>query len=797
MEILSTNNDLCRRCYACVRACPVNAVSFQNGVVTISDADCILCGNCVRVCSQGAKIVYNDIPTVKKWLATGEQVVAIVAPSFAATFNCSSHQLISGLRALGFAYIFEVAYGAEICAYQYQKLLATTNQKTIISTPCPAVVLMVEKHFPHLINSLAPIKSPMMITGDAVKNKYPHCNTVFIGPCIAKKAESITSSAGNSIDAVINFKQLKEWFKEVAINLQSLPEDKIGWDSPGANVGRLFPLAGGLLKTLNLYQDVSSLTVVEANGPVKCKSILRSITCGSLSPVIVDLLACDGCTSGAEIGSTELCFNKKKKIIDYVENESKKGENRSPYEFNQLEPQLDSRRYFSNKQPRIKKLFSDEEIWNTLRQTGKQTEKDLLNCGACGYETCRDKAIAVLKGKAELQMCLPFLLKQFQDFSKNMTTMFLLSRSLELKAATDYLTGLYNHRTFQEKLDAQIQSARENEDEFALYLIDIDNFKQVNDLYGHQAGDQILIDIANIIREVLNEGFVARYGGEEFTAILPTIGCKHEALTYGTRLVKAISNKKFKIHNDDSAIKVTASVGISCFPNNAASKGDLIKQADYSMYMAKKTKNNVVIYSTVLDDIESNKLLASDDVISTIKTLNIVINAKDQYTHKHSERVVQYAETLGEKLGLSEQEINYLRYGAFLHDIGKIKIDMSILLKPEGLSDSEYEVIKRHPLIGADIAQKIPKLHKSIPVILYHHERYDGKGYPFGLEGNNIPIFGRIAAIADSFDAMTTDRPYKKALTYRAAMNELINNAGTQFDPELVELFTKSIQLAR
>jgi diguanylate cyclase (GGDEF)-like protein/putative nucleotidyltransferase with HDIG domain len=734
---------------------------------------------------------------VKEWLANSQRLVAIVAPSFAATFKCSPRQLISGLRTLGFTYVFEVAYGAEICAYQYQKLLTTTNQKTIISTACPAVVLMVEKHFPHLINALAPIKSPMMITGDAVKNKHPHCKTVFIGPCIAKKAESISSTAGSSIDAVINFKQLKEWFKEIEINLQQLPDDKTGWDSPGANIGRLFPLAGGLLKTLGLHQDVGSLDIVEANGPVKCKSILRSISCGSLAPTIVDLLACDGCTSGAEIGSDELCFNKKKKIIDYCNTEHKEGGCQYPHEFAKLEPNLDCSRYFINKQPRIKKIFSEEEIWNVLRKTGKKTTTDLLNCGACGYETCRDKAIAVLRGKAELQMCLPFLLKQFQDFSKSMTSMFLLSRSLELKAATDYLTGLYNHRTFQKKLTAQIQSAKENEHEFALYIIDLDNFKQINDLYGHQTGDKILVEVANLIRDVFEDGFVARYGGEEFAAIMPTIGCKQEALSFGTDLVKSLSNKKFTILNGDSSIKVTASVGISCFPHNATNKEDLIKQADYSMYKAKRTKNNVVLYTTVLDDLNSNESLPNEDTMSTIKTLNIVINAKDHYTYKHSERVVHYAETLGKRLGLSERELNYLRYGAFLHDIGKIKVDMSILLKPDRLNDAEYNIIKKHPLIGADIAKEIPTLHNSIPVILYHHERYDGKGYPHGLRGTDIPLFGRIAAIADSFDAMTTDRPYKKGFTYKEALNELTNNAGTQFDPELIDLFTKFIKLVR
>ncbi len=784
MEILFTDSSLCRNCYACVRACPVNAVSFQNGKVTISKQDCILCGNCVKVCSQGAKILHNDTPKIMDWLAKGEELTAIVAPSFVASFNCRPHQLISALKKLGFAYVYEAAFGAEICANEYLKLLKHRQKRTIISTPCPSVVLLVEKHFPNLTNCLAPIQSPMMITGQVAKKEHPNCKTVFIGPCISKKAEAIAGNAGNYIDAVITFEQLKQWLNYKKIIPAKLPEDK--WDSPGAYLARLFPLAGGLLKTMGLRQDVASLKVIEANGPAKCKSILRSVSCGSLSPVILDLLCCDGCINGPKIANNELCFNKTKKVVNYIKEEVKV----KPQYFAALYPDLDTRRTFVSKQ-RTKKIYRQEQIWEVLNQTGKYTKKDLLNCGACGYNSCWDKAIAVLNGKAEIQMCLPFLLKQYKDSYTSIATLMMFSRTLEHKAATDSLTGLYNHRRFQEELNKQIETGKLNNQNFALLIVDIDNFKLVNDLHGHQNGDKVLYDIAVLMRNYFKDGFVSRYGGEEFAIILPQTA-PQKAYEIAKGFVNQIQNHAFSLlSNSNASIQLTVSVGISCFPTNAVNRDDLLRQADYALYSAKRTKNNAVLYSSVLDEIFPDE---DNSAISTIKTLNIVINAKDHYTFKHSERVVYYSETLAKHLGMPEEDIKFLRYGAFLHDIGKIKIDMSILLKPGKLTEKEYELIKQHPLTGADIVRNIPSLEKAIPVILYHHERYDGKGYPRGLKGEDIPLLGRIAAIADSFDAMTTERPYKEALTYEEAVLELKRNAGTQFDPLLVEEFIKCVK---
>ncbi|MCL0081044.1 diguanylate cyclase [Peptococcaceae bacterium] len=805
MEIIFANPKLCRHCYTCVRVCPVKAISFQNGKVTIDRQDCILCGNCVQACTIGAIITYNDIPVIKNWLANNEQTAAIVDPSFAASFedqpgttaSCKdlflnhplASELSAGLRRLGFSMVINTDCSAAIYAGKYQKLLAAARQQPVISSFCPAIVALVERHFPELINYLAPVKSPMMLTGQWVKKIYPACKTIFIGPCLAKKGESIAGHAGTSIDAVINFSQLKQWFKRVedpAIQkepgvFKNPPAND--WDFPESSTTRLLPLAGGLLKTLGLYPDVGSLEIIVAHAPVKCTNLLRFMTNGSLKPVIADLLCCDGCISGPQIAHTDSCFEKTKRVVLYSHtNKQFAQKQKAPARWQpNLDINLDTKRSFIDKHY-PKQSFSEKQIWQTLQQIDKYTTKDLNNCKACGYSSCREYAIAVLRSRAEQQMCLPFLLKQFKKSHA----------SLEQRAVTDSLTGLYNHRWFQGALDQYITSYKKNNEKFALFLIDIDHFKKMNDQFGHQSGDLLLADLAALLRDFFanyEDSFVARYGGEEFIAVVPkTTGTV--ALNIGKHLVETVKNYSFHLPMITADLYLTVSVGIACFPTNATDKNNLLKLADHAMYSAKQKRNHAVLYSSVLDEIVPATGSYQESAINTVKTLNIVVNAKDNYTYKHSERVMYYTEVLARQLALPENDIKHLKYGAFIHDIGKINIDMSILLKPGKLTSKEYEFIKQHPVTGAAIAQEIPALHRSILVIKYHHERYDGKGYPEG----DIPLWGRIAAIADSFDAMTTKRTYKEAFTYQYAINELIKNSGTQFDPELVGEFIKGVQ---
>lgn len=359
-------------------------------------------------------------------------------------------------------------------------------------------------------------------------------------------------------------------------------------------------------------------------------------------------------------------------------------------------------------------------------------------------------------------------------------------KAMEL-ANMDELTGVYNHRYFQNILSEQIEEASKNNNVICLLFIDIDHFKFYNDLYGHTAGDVVLNGIGDILKKnVRGKDIVARYGGEEFAVILPDIS-EEQAVRIGNRLRDAVENTYFEGEENQPSGKLTISIGVSSYPLKAKTKKELINTADDALYRAKFfNKNRVESYYSVLEELKSDIDDQHIDLISSIKTLISVINAKDRYTYAHTDRVVIYCELMAKHLGLNENEVKILRYGAYLHDIGKIQISKDILIKKAKLSDEEWNILKGHPANGVEIIKPVTSLKDVCPIILHHHEKYDGTGYPDGLKEDEIPYLVRILSIVDSFDAMTSNRPYSQRRTYDDAVNELKNCSGTQFDPEIV-----------
>ena len=240
---------------------------------------------------------------------------------------------------------------------------------------------------------------------------------------------------------------------------------------------------------------------------------------------------------------------------------------------------------------------------------------------------------------------------------------------------------------------------------------------------------------------------------------------------------------------------LTVSMGISTFPDKARNEVELIKSADDALYRAKFfNKNRVETYSSILDDLKNDIEEKDIELVTSIKTLISVINAKDRYTYGHSERVVLYSKLLAEKLGLSREDKTNLIQGSFMHDIGKINISKEILLKKMPLTKEEWEILKSHPEEGIEIIKPVKSLEKIIPIIKHHHERFDGTGYPSNLKGEEIPYLSRVLSVVDSFDAMTSNRPYNKRKTYEEAIVELRNFSGTQFDPSIAEKFIEVIE---
>lgn len=364
------------------------------------------------------------------------------------------------------------------------------------------------------------------------------------------------------------------------------------------------------------------------------------------------------------------------------------------------------------------------------------------------------------------------------------------------QAITDGLTKLYNHRNFHEIL-GQIIQERPYE-VFSVAMIDVDLFKLYNDLYGHSAGDKALAKIAQVIKKATRkEDFIARYGGEEFAIIFPNIE-GNESYRAIEQIRKAVESNFLSNEINEY---ITVSIGVASYPNDGKTAEDILECADSAMYVAKRSGRNQGILFSKKDEVyysinnhkEVEKMQNSiqSAYFSAIYALAATIDAKDHYTYGHSESVSSYAVALARSAGLDEEKVNVIKDAGLLHDIGKIGIPESILAKTSVLTFDEYQTMKRHVDISVSIIKHIPSLIKVIPAIMSHHERYDGNGYPRGIRGENIPIEGRCLCIVDAFDAMITDRPYRKGLTVEEAIKELIRCSGTQFDPRLTDMFIK------
>ncbi len=446
-KYLTLKKSNCKNCYKCIRHCPVKSIRFSGNQAHIIEDECILCGQCFVVCPQNAKEIVDETEKVKVLLQGGDPVIVSLAPSFVANYGAGISQMRQALKKLGFYDVEETAVGASMVKSEYERLIKEESRDIIISSCCHSVNLLIQKYFPNLLCYLADVLSPMQAHCTDIKKRYPNAKTVFIGPCVAKKDEA--GKYPGIVDAVLTFEELTGWLNAEGIAL----ENEI--DHEEHSRARFFPTTGGILKTMKetMEETSSRYTYLAIDGVENCMAALRDIENGSIHNCFIEMSSC----VGSCVGGPVMEKYHRSPVKDYSAVSSFAGrldfevENMSSGEIRKAFMPIDT----GSSTP------SESEIMSILRQMGKFRPSDELNCGSCGYNTCREKAIAIYQGKADISMCLPFLKDKAESFSDNIVSnspngIILLNESLEVQQINNTARRIMNIRQASDVLGDQV-----------------------------------------------------------------------------------------------------------------------------------------------------------------------------------------------------------------------------------------------------------------------------------------------------------------------------------------------------
>lgn len=475
---LTLKKSNCKNCYKCIRHCPVKSIRFSGNQAHIIGNECILCGHCFVVCPQNAKQIVDDTEKVRVLLQSGDPVVVSLAPSFIANYTgIGIESMRAALKKLGFYDVEETALGATIVKREYDRILQDEDRDIVISSCCHSVNLLIQKYFPSCLPYLADVLSPMQAHCKEIKTRIPNAKTVFIGPCVAKKDEA--EYYEGIVDATLTFEELSAWLKEENITLEQKT------DSTEKSLARFFPTTGGILKTMS--QKAQDYTYFAIDGVGNCIAALKDIEDGNVHKAFIEMSAC----AGSCVGGPVMEKHRLNPVSDYSAVAKYAG--KLDFEVDQPEA-VETKKIFEFIAQRSTKP-SDYEINQILRQMGKFKPSQELNCGSCGYDTCREKAVAIYQGKAEISMCLPFLKDKAESFSdtivKNTPNGLIVVNDLlevqqinsaalkilNLRAASDIMgsqvvrildplpfmnvqsthRGIYNERTFLAEYDRYVE----------------------------------------------------------------------------------------------------------------------------------------------------------------------------------------------------------------------------------------------------------------------------------------------------------------------------------------------------
>lgn len=443
---LTLKKSNCKNCYKCIRHCPVKAIRFSGNQAHIIGNECILCGQCFVVCPQNAKEIVDETEKVKVLLQSGDPVIVSLAPSFIANYEgVGINGMRKALKQLGFAEVEETAVGATIVKTEYEEMLKEDYRDIIITSCCHSINLLIQKHYPAMLEYLADVLSPMQAHCRDIKERIPNAKTVFIGPCVAKKDEA--EYYGDLVDAVLTFEQLTEWLEAEKVALE--PD----LDSIAQSKARLFPTTGGILKTM--AQDAPGYTYLAVDGVENCIAVMKDIEAGKLHKCFIEMSACVGSCVGGPV--MEKRQGNVSTVHDYITVQNYAGDE----DFSVHQPTASELKKGFTMIEKKAPMPTELEIASVLRRMGKFKPSQELNCGSCGYDTCREKAIAVCQGKAEISMCLPYLKDSAESFSDTIVKntpngLIVLNEQLEVQQINDAARKIMNIRAAEDVLGDQV-----------------------------------------------------------------------------------------------------------------------------------------------------------------------------------------------------------------------------------------------------------------------------------------------------------------------------------------------------